>query len=57
MFKHLQNLNRALKKIKRAKASIRPKSQFCYNSISIISFVYSFKGKSPTIAKVSKILN
>jgi len=57
VFKHLQNLNKALKRIKRAKASIKPKSQFCYNSISIISFVYNFKGKSLTIAKVSKILD
>jgi hypothetical protein len=57
VFKHLQNLNKALKQIKRAKASIRLKLQFCYNSISIISFVYSFKGKSLTIIKVSKILN
>jgi len=37
VFKHLQNLNRALKQIKRAKASIKPKLQFCYNSISIVS--------------------
>jgi hypothetical protein len=57
IFKHLQNLNKALKQIKRAKAFIRPKLQFCYNSISIISFVYSFRGKSFAIAKVSKILN
>ena len=57
VFKYLQNLNKALKQIKRAKASIKPKSQFCYNSISIISFVYSFKGKSLAITKVSKILN
>jgi hypothetical protein len=57
VFKHLQNLNKALKQIKRAKASIRPKSQFYYNSISIIGFVYSCKGKSPIITKVNKILN
>jgi len=57
VFKHLQNLNKALKRIKRAKASIKPKSQFCYNSISIISFVYNFKGRSPTTTKVNKILD
>jgi len=57
VFKHLQNLNKALKQIKRAKAFIKPKSQFCYNSISIISFVYSFKRRSPTTTKVNKILN
>jgi len=53
----LQNLNKALKQIKRAKASIKLKLQFYYNSISIISFVYSFKRRSLIIAKVNKILN
>jgi hypothetical protein len=57
IFKHLQNLNKALNRIKRAKAFIRPKLQFYYNSISIISFVYGFRGRSPIIAKVSKILD
>jgi len=53
----LQNLNKALKQIKRAKAFIRLKLQFCYNNISIISFIYSFKGKSFTATKVNKILD
>jgi hypothetical protein len=57
VFKYLQNLNKALKQIKRAKAFIRLKLQFCYNSISIISFVYSFRGKSLIATKVNKILN
>jgi hypothetical protein len=57
VFKHLQNLNKALKRIKRAKASIKSKSQFCYNGISIVSFVYSFRRRSLTTAKVSKILD
>ena len=57
VFKYLQNLNKALKRIKRAKASIKLKSQFCYNSISIISFVYNFRGRSFTITKVNKILD
>jgi hypothetical protein len=57
VFKHLQNLNKALKQIKRDKASIKLKLQFCYNSISIISFVYNFRGKSPITTKVNKILN
>jgi hypothetical protein len=57
IFEYLQNLDKALKQIKRAKASIKSKSQFYYNSISIISFVYSFRRRSLTIAKVNKILN
>jgi hypothetical protein len=52
----LQNLNKALKQIKRAKASIKLKSQFCYNNINIINFVYNFKGKSLVTIKVNKIL-
>jgi len=57
VFKHLQNLNKALNRIKRAKAFIRLKLQFYYNSISIISFVYSFRGRSLATTKVNKILN
>jgi len=57
IFEHLQNLDKALDRIKRAKASIRLKSQFCYNSIGIISFVCGFRGRSFTIAKVNKILD
>jgi hypothetical protein len=57
VFEHLQNLNRALKQIKRAKAFIRPKSQFCYNGIGIISFVCGFRGRSLAITKVNKILD
>jgi hypothetical protein len=57
IFKHLQNLNKALKRIKRARACIRPKSQFCYNSIRIMGFVYSFRGRSLAAAKVNKILD
>ena len=57
MFKHLQNLNKALKQIEKAKAFIRLKLQFCYNNISIISFVYNSRGRSFTINKVNKILD
>ena len=57
VFKHLQNLNKALKQIKRAKAFIKPKSQFYYNSISIISFICGFGGRSLATTKVSKILD
>jgi hypothetical protein len=57
VFKHLQNLNKALKQIKRVKAFIKLKLQFYYNSISIISFVYSFRERSLIVAKVNKILD
>jgi hypothetical protein len=57
VFEYLQNLNKALNRIKRAKASIRLKLQFCYNSISIISFIYSFRRRSFIATKVNKILD
>ena len=57
VFKHLQNLNKALKQIKRARAFIRLKSQFCYDGMGIVGFVCGFGGRSPTTAKVSKILD
>jgi hypothetical protein len=57
IFEYLQNLNKALDRIKRAKAFIRFKSQFCYNNISIVSFVYSFRRRSLIAAKVNKILD
>jgi len=57
IFEHLQNLNKALNRIKRARAFIRLKLQFYYNSISIIGFVYNFKGRSLITTKVNKILN
>jgi hypothetical protein len=57
VFEHLQNLDKALKRIKRAKAFIKSKLQFCYNSISIISFVCNFRERSLAITKVNKILD
>jgi hypothetical protein len=57
VFEHLQNLNRALNRIKRAKASIRLKLQFCYDSMGIIGFVCGFGGRSLATAKVNKILD
>ena len=43
--------------IKRARATIRLKSQFYYNRIIVIRFVYRLKGYIPKVVKVSKILN
>jgi hypothetical protein len=52
IFEYLQNLNKALNRIKRTKASIKLKSQFCYNSINIISFVYNFKERALLLLKL-----
>src|SRR6266536_6522666 len=40
VFKHLQNLDVTLDWIECTRAYIRPKSQFCYNRIEIVGFVY-----------------
>ena len=57
IFKYLINLNKIIKRIKRANTIIKPKSQFYYNNIIIIGFIYSFKRRSPKVIKVNKILN
>jgi hypothetical protein len=55
IFKYLYNLNKSLKQIKSSKDFINLKLQFCYNSISFISFIYSFRRRSFAITKVNKI--
>ena len=57
ILKHIQNLDKTLKQIKRARATIRPKSQFYLNRINIVSFVYNLKGREPLVDKVIKIQN
>jgi hypothetical protein len=39
IYKHLQNLDRTLKRIEKARVVIRLKSQFYYNRMVIVSFV------------------
>ena len=57
VFEYLINLNKIIKRIKRVSIIIKPKSQFYYNSIIIIGFIYGFKGRSLKVIKVNKILN
>ena len=57
VFEYLINLNKIIERIKRTNTIIKPKSQFYYNSIIIIGFIYNSKGKSPKVIKVNKILN
>ena len=56
VFEHLINLNKIIERIKRANTIIRPKSQFYYNNIIIIGFIYNFKGKSLKVIKVNSSL-
>ena len=56
VFEHIQNLDKALDRIERARACIRPKSQFCHNRMNIVGFVYRSKGRSLASSKVVKIL-
>jgi hypothetical protein len=56
VFEHILNLDKTLDRVKRARACIRSKSQFCYNGINIVGFVCGSKGRSPASSKVIKIL-
>ena len=55
ILKYIQNLDKILKQIKRARATIRPKSQFYLNRINIIKFIYNLKEKELLVDKVIKI--
>ena len=56
VLEHIQSLDRTLVRLERAGCTIGPKSQFCIDGISIVSFVCSAEGRSPDSAKVVKIL-
>src|SRR5438552_18535524 len=56
VLEHIQSLDRTLVRLERAGCIIRPKSQFCINGISIVSFVCKAEGRSLDSTKVIKIL-
>jgi hypothetical protein len=56
VYEYLQNLDIILNRVKRARASIREKSQFYINRIVIIRFVYRSLRRSPTSDWIRKIL-
>ena len=57
ILEHIQNLNKTLKRIKRAGASIGAKSQFCKNGLNVVGFICNSKGREPSADKVIKITN
>jgi hypothetical protein len=57
ILEHIQNLDKILDRIERARASISAKSQFYKDGLNIIGFVCNSKGREPSIDKVIKILN
>jgi hypothetical protein len=57
IYKHILNLDQTIDRIERAKASIRPKSQFIYNGIDIVKYIYRAKKRSPQATKIYKIFN
>jgi hypothetical protein len=57
ILEHIQNLDKTLERIKRAKASISTKSQFYKDGLNIIGFIYNSKGREPSIDKVIRIIN
>ena len=57
ILKYIQNLNRTLERIKRARAFINAKSQFYKNGLNIVRFICNLKGREPSIDKVIRIIN
>ena len=57
ILEYIQNLDKTLERIKRARASISAKSQFYKDSLNIIGFICNLKGREPFIDKVIKIIN
>ena len=57
ILEHIQNLNKTLERIKRARAFISAKSQFYKNGLNIIRFIYNLKGRELSTNKVIKIIN
>ncbi len=56
IFKYIQNLDKTIDQIKRIRAYIRAKSQFYYNRINIVKFIYKYNSKTLITLKVIKIL-
>jgi hypothetical protein len=56
VLEHIQSLDRTLVRLERARCTIRLKSQFCMDRISIVGFVCRAEGQSLDSAKVIKIL-
>ena len=56
VFKHIQNLNKTMDRIKRVGAYIGAKSQFCHDSMNIIGFICGSNGRTPATLRVIKIL-
>jgi len=55
--KHIQNLDKVLYNLKRARCTIRAKSQFCMSGLRLVSYVYDAKGRKLDSAKILKVLN
>ncbi len=56
IFEYIQNLDKTMNQIERVGAYIRAKSQFYYNRINIIRFIYKYNSRTPITLKVIKIL-
>ena len=56
VYKYILNLNKTIDQIKHIRVYIKAKSQFYYNRINIISFIYKYNSQTLFILKVIKIL-
>jgi hypothetical protein len=57
VFEYLQNFNKTINRIERANTYIGSKSQFYYNSIGVINYIYNSRGRSSIVIKVTKIID
>ena len=55
IYKHILNLNKTIDQIKHTGVYIRAKSQFYYNGINIVRFIYRYNRQTPLTLKVIKI--
>ena len=56
IYKYILNLDKIIDRIKYVGAYIKAKSQFYYNRMNIVRFIYRYNRRTPSTSKVIKIL-
>jgi hypothetical protein len=57
ILEYIQNLDKTLERIERARASIGAKSQFYKDGLNVVGFICNSKGREPSVDKVIRIMN
>mgnify|MGYP003630789787 len=55
--KYILNLDKILEQLKRSKATIEAKSQFCRNGINIVGYAMNFAKQEPSATYLLKVQN